>query len=791
MAAPSRCAAVVAHIEAVGTFIAAASSGEEAATRREFECKLHSATTRWRLVREEEGIGAPLATDSCEIVVRALRLLRLSLGLSPSEAAMPYASAFLVLAYTLRAFEEACDLPAPESLVSIQGLLSEVGCRLNGMTGTVVRFEPKGGRFIVRLQDADPPAEWKKIRAENLAIQSVSEDAAVRASGARGHGLSCLEAVADIFDDLLVEMQAEALDVQDGSFAQFMQAELATSMWEALACCVGDVGKLRGAGFLELCGSASLCSLLTRYVLSAHLGAHAATLVMAEGKASAAEIRRLRGLQEGIAHVYLGLFEPQAVWKEGFGQANDTPMARLQTDFDAHVQRVAGAGVDIGVLPVFIDAVDFHLSWSCVDDAQHEVPVVLPVLLSRFVCKVITTSSKTGAGVLRRHVQLHSPALIDVLDTFVDLAFSSFASGRADEASGRPGQSSAELMLALRAILDMGVVIAENGFVPGSEAARRLEGVGLNLLGEARTAMDPAVLARLALIFLRHPVTAANLNLTISGLYHGLPEAPRAAFWSQLRGRSRLRRLDAEDAEQEVRQWLGAPSDAPEGAASLCAAAAKVGESEWLEQVNKEMCEIDSLIEKCLRELPQSLQQSDAALPRFISEVGSGAESIAAAAAAPAPPSPTAGGGGLGLRDMPSLPGQLPRDGGAPRRRKQKAPLARADLGKIRGVDASMAPENLRCAIDGKLMATALRSTDGHVFDKESLEQWIATCGSICPVSGKPLRLEDCSEDRAIGREIVEWLRAQKSENKLKMQERREQRKVQKSSTEDLGTEYS
>jgi len=40
--------------------------------------------------------------------------------------------------------------------------------RLNGMLGVVMRFHPASGRFIVRLNDSDPPADWKKVKAPNL-----------------------------------------------------------------------------------------------------------------------------------------------------------------------------------------------------------------------------------------------------------------------------------------------------------------------------------------------------------------------------------------------------------------------------------------------------------------------------------------------------------------------------------------------------------------------------------------------------------------------------------------------
>merc|ERR1719183_2902305 len=111
------------------------------------------------------------------------------------------------------------------------------------------------------------------------------------------------------------------------------------------------------------------------------------------------------------------------------------------------------------------------------------------------------------------------------------------------------------------------------------------------------------------------------------------------------------------------------------------------------------------------------------------------------------------------MLDMPALPSQndSPKNG---RRRK----LARTDFGKIRGVDPATAPQELRCAIDGKILGTPLRSPYGHVFERETLENWVQMCGSVCPLTGQPLRLDDCTEDRATAQKVLEWAKAAKAE---------------------------
>jgi len=52
-----------------------------------------------------------------------------------------------------------------------------------------------------------------------------------------------------------------------------------------------------------------------------------------------------------------------------------------------------------------------------------------------------------------------------------------------------------------------------------------------------------------------------------------------------------------------------------------------------------------------------------------------------------------------------------------------------------------------------------LRSPYGNVFEKKTLEKWIASCGSVCPVTGKDLRLEDCQVDMELKKKIVAFLR--------------------------------
>merc|ERR1719424_2064386 len=56
-------------------------------------------------------------------------------------------------------------------------------------------------------------------------------------------------------------------------------------------------------------------------------------------------------------------------------------------------------------------------------------------------------------------------------------------------------------------------------------------------------------------------------------------------------------------------------------------------------------------------------------------------------------------------------------------------------------------PEDMRCAIDGKVCINPVRSCYGHLFEKKTLDKWFANVGSVCPVTSKPLRVEECQQD--------------------------------------------
>merc|ERR1712083_413634 len=104
-----------------------------------------------------------------------------------------------------------------------------------------------------------------------------------------------------------------------------------------------------------------------------------------------------------------------------------------------------------------------------------------------------------------------------------------------------------------------------------------------------------------------------------------------------------------------------------------------------------------------------------------------------------------------------SLLGDLPTLG------SQRPEKAKKEKGKIRIESRSVVdcPDDMRCAVDGKVMINPVRSPYGHLFEKKTLERWFQNCGSVCPVTQQPLRLDDCQPDAEMKKRIVKFLKGQ------------------------------
>jgi len=67
------------------------------------------------------------------------------------------------------------------------------------------------------------------------------------------------------------------------------------------------------------------------------------------------------------------------------------------------------------------------------------------------------------------------------------------------------------------------------------------------------------------------------------------------------------------------------------------------------------------------------------------------------------------------------------------------------------------APELFRCAIDGRICQSAVRTGDGILYEKSSILSWLAW-NKVCPVIGSPLTPSELYEDPTYSESISSWL---------------------------------
>lgn len=70
------------------------------------------------------------------------------------------------------------------------------------------------------------------------------------------------------------------------------------------------------------------------------------------------------------------------------------------------------------------------------------------------------------------------------------------------------------------------------------------------------------------------------------------------------------------------------------------------------------------------------------------------------------------------------------------------------------------APEQFRCALDRKLLCDPVVSPGGIVFERSTLVRWLETHDPICPITGAPLRIEDCPRSPEIRKQVTQWARS-------------------------------
>ncbi|CAE7240412.1 unnamed protein product, partial [Symbiodinium sp. CCMP2456] len=356
-------------------------------------------------------------------------------------------------------------------------------------------------------------------------------------------------------------------------------------------------------------------------------------------------------------------------------------------------------------------------------------PPVLVVLLCRWVCTLaLACSNHTRAEHVQRHLLMLTPDVLSLVDSFVE---SLMARQEVD--------SSTSQLLALQSALDAVVALVGLGNRQQSErpgdprAACRevLEGLADRLLQHAD--VHPAVLARLALCHLGLALPVAE----VLGRFQSLEPPDQALFLQQACARSRLLAMPTSEVHGQLQD---------------------AGFEGAQEELSHAQPLFDLLMEQCIEQLPNSPQPSDADDAIEDSPLTKGMfgleDSLEEQTEKPS---------FLGALDLPALPSPKPR-------RRTKKHLGRSDIARLRGVDPLDAPEELRCAIDGKLMAVPLVSPHGHVFEHETLLQWLSSCGSICPITGKPLREEDCDPAVEIQQKVLDWVKAARSSYKRRLE---------------------
>lgn len=70
------------------------------------------------------------------------------------------------------------------------------------------------------------------------------------------------------------------------------------------------------------------------------------------------------------------------------------------------------------------------------------------------------------------------------------------------------------------------------------------------------------------------------------------------------------------------------------------------------------------------------------------------------------------------------------------------------------------APPQLRCALDQKLLCDPVRTPGGIVYERSSIARWLQSHDPVCPMTGHPLRIEDCERVPEIRKQVTEWVRA-------------------------------
>ena len=102
--------------------------------------------------------------------------------------------------------------------------------------------------------------------------------------------------------------------------------------------------------------------------------------------------------------------------------------------------------------------------------------------------------------------------------------------------------------------------------------------------------------------------------------------------------------------------------------------------------------------------------------------------------------------------ELPSDPKKAAREAEASKKNKNgdtsEAPVVSGPPG---------VPKEYLCAINGHVMQDPVRSPQGYFFEKATIELWLSTRGSICPISHEPLTKEDLVDDKELRNKIKRY----------------------------------
>merc|ERR1711957_526901 len=72
------------------------------------------------------------------------------------------------------------------------------------------------------------------------------------------------------------------------------------------------------------------------------------------------------------------------------------------------------------------------------------------------------------------------------------------------------------------------------------------------------------------------------------------------------------------------------------------------------------------------------------------------------------------------------------------------------------------APEEYRCALDGRLCQDPVRTPGGILYERASIFSWLGTGFNrrVCPVTGVPLHVNELADDTCLAECIAQWAHA-------------------------------